>query len=232
MTGIQQEQPHAFTSAPSACVRLGRLWVDYAEANDMPIKQRIGETNRYVWLEQTPRQWYSSMLYVHWYIVSHGTGWNSERSSSTHRVMAAAKRAYRQLMRQSPVEWHEWLRDESEGHEPVSPIESFTNWRVQFRRIGGSGIDVACARMPIQADPAEVLLEAAARYLPLVYDPIRDRGGDDCWGRAWRVWCADPSASGWMAEYSAQVVPFITLMHHRAETFCGKAGCSLCGGRG
>ena len=83
MTGIQQEQSYPFTSAPSACVRLGRLWVDYAEANDMHIEQRVGETNRYVWLEQTPHQWYSSMLYTHWYIVSHETGWNSERSSGT-----------------------------------------------------------------------------------------------------------------------------------------------------
>ena len=231
MTGIQQEQEkeYAFTSVPSTGVRLGRLWVDYAEANNMPIRQRVGETNRYVWLEQTPHQWYSAMLYAHWYIVSHSTGWNSRRSASTKRLVAAAKRAYRQLMRQSPAEWHEWLRDESAGHEPVSPSESFTTWHVQVRRSNLSDGDVICTRMAIQADPEDVLREAlAARGCLMAYDPIRDSSGDDCWGKAWRVWCVDPSASGWMTECIAQVVPFITLMYHREETFCGKPGCDLC----
>ena len=225
----QKQKKYTFTSIPSTSVRLGRLWVDYAEANNMPIRQRIGETSRYVWLEQTPHQWYSAMLYAHWYIVGHSTGWNTRRSHETGRIVAAAKRAYRQLIRQSPKEWHEWLRDDSVGYEPVSASESFTTWHVRLRRGRSEQGMAVCPYLPILADPADVLRDAVAlKGLVMAYDPIRDGDGDDCWGMTWRLWCVDLTAPGWMVEYTAQVVPFITLMYHREETVCGRSGCGLC----
>ena len=226
----QQRRGYPFTSIPSTSVRLGRLWVDYAEANDMPMQRRIGETNRYVWLEQTPHQWYSAMLYVHWYIVGHSTGWNTKRSADTKRIIGAAKRAYRQLVRQSPEEWHNWLKDEYWGYEPVSPQESFTTWHVKFSKNRADLGNISCPHMPILANPEDVLLKGASMSgMPIAYNPIRDPERDSCWGLAWRVWCVDINTPGWMVEYVAQVVPFITLMYHREETICRRSGCSLCG---
>ena len=229
MNETQQKQSYSFTSIPSTSVRLGRLWVDYAESNNMPIRQRIGETSRYVWLRQTPRQWYSAMLHAHWYIVGHSTGWNTNRPAGTPRIISAAKRAYRQLIRQSPKEWHDWLRDEYWGYEPVSPRESFTTWHVKFSRSKSDPGTIICPHMPIMADPQEVLIKGAlVRGMAMAYDPIRDLESDNCWGLAWRVWCIAPKEHGWMVEYIAQVVPFVTLMYHNDETVCRKEICSLC----
>lgn len=232
MNLTKEKKEHSSTSVPpSTSIRLGRQWVDYAEANSMPMRGRVSTTKRYVWLEQTPHQWYSAMLYIHWYIVGQSTGWNTQCSAETTRLVNAARHAYRQLVIQSPKEWHDWLKDKYMGHELVSAHESFITWHIKLSQNRPSDLDsIICPYLPILTDTKEVLLQGLSmKELSYLYDPIRDPTRDNCWGVAWRFWCVDHEESGWMVEYTARVVPFITLLHHRQETVCHKPGCSLCG---
>ncbi|MDE0195565.1 MAG: hypothetical protein OXP08_08445 [bacterium] len=187
-------------------VRLGRLWADYAAGKGIDLGKRVGETARYVWLDQTRHQWYRTLLNASYRIVTHRSGWTPGLASEpgAERMTAAAERAHRQLLLQSPFSWREMmLFTEIEQIDGPWP----TLWLVTVND------ETSVLYLAPHLGSYDAVLSAlAADGPPAAYNPMRDSTSDGRYGQAWRVWCVDLTVPGWMVEYTAWAVPGIVAI--------------------